>query len=330
MSEQGLIFSNARTKSLENGLLNNMQLARLTEAENLDEAFKILLECGYGGGVSVEDAASFETLLDYEREAATAFLRENCAKGSGLETLLTRVDYHNAKALMKAKYLRLADVGFMLYPDGNVPSALIKECVESDVYDKLPKPMATAMAAIDTAFSEENRSARYIDNLLDRALYEDVFIKLKKISQPILKKYFVTLVDTANLGSFLRVKKIGLGLKFFEEGFLAGGELGIAFYEGLYEATMEQFKEKIRYTSYAGVLNKALEEDNLTLYETAVDNYTLSLFRQERHNMFSIAPVAGYYLAKCTELKVVKLVVAAIKNNVDKALLRQRLRELYA
>ena len=46
--------------------------------------------------------------------------------------------------------------------------------------------------------------------------------------------------------------------------------------------------------------------------------------------MFSVSPIAGFYLAKTVEVKVIKLVITAVKNKVDKKLVKERLRELYA
>ena len=68
----------------------------------------------------------------------------------------------------------------------------------------------------------------------------------------------------------------------------------------------------------------------MVLFEKVADDILLDVFRKERNDMFSVAPIAGYYLAKCTELKVVNTVVSAIKNGIDKKLLAKRLRELYA
>lgn len=331
MSEAGLIYTNARIKSIENSLLTNMQLARLSDAKNLDEAFKVLLECGYGSGIAVDDANSYEKLIDFERSEASAFLKSNIFKGSGLQTLLTKQDYHNAKALMKAKYLRLDKCEFMLYPEGNVELSKLQQAVSTDTYDGLPKFMAGALMEIDKAFANENRNPRLIDNLIDKALYKDIFAALKKVNQKLLTNYFVAIVDTSNISSFLRAKKLGLSFKFVSECFISGGKLSQKFFEDLYESSIEQFKEKIKYTDYNNLIVKAIDsENNLVRFEALTEDYLLSIFRTERHDMFSIAPIAGFYLAKMTELKVVKMVVSAIKNNIDNKLLKQRLRELYA
>ena len=46
--------------------------------------------------------------------------------------------------------------------------------------------------------------------------------------------------------------------------------------------------------------------------------------------MFGVAPVAGYYIAKKTELKAVRMIAVLLKINADKSLIKERLREFYA
>ena len=53
MSE-AYLYENARVKSLENRLIVGQQLQRLLEASSKEEAFKLLVEFGIGGGINVE------------------------------------------------------------------------------------------------------------------------------------------------------------------------------------------------------------------------------------------------------------------------------------
>lgn len=62
----------------------------------------------------------------------------------------------------------------------------------------------------------------------------------------------------------------------------------------------------------------------------ASENALLKEWKDTDFDMFSIAPIVAYYLTKKTELKVVKLIVAGIKNHVDPQIIKERMRELYA
>ncbi|MEG2453530.1 MAG: V-type ATPase subunit, partial [Clostridia bacterium] len=158
-----------------------------------------------------------------------------------------------------------------------------------------------------------------------------IYVTIKASGQKPLQDYFTAWVDTTNIASFIRSKRLGLESKFFNEVFVDNGSLRRELFSDLYDASIEQFKEKTKYTPYGALVNKAVEDENgLVKFETAVDNYLIDIFKNSKYDMFSVAPIAGYYVGQVTEIKVVKLVISCIKNNVDKQLLKQRLRELYA
>jgi len=69
---------------------------------------------------------------------------------------------------------------------------------------------------------------------------------------------------------------------------------------------------------------------NIVALEVSIDNDLLKMFRDEYNDMFSIAPIVNYYLTRRTEIKLTKLIVAGIKNHVDPAIIRERMREIYA
>ena len=126
-----LLYVNARIKSLENGLLSSLQINRLADAESVSEACKILQECGFSNGLQIDDYKSYENLIAAREREATSFFKENVVEKSGMEAVLLKNDYHNAKVLIKAKYLRLSDVSDMILPDG----LLDAEKMKGDIFD---------------------------------------------------------------------------------------------------------------------------------------------------------------------------------------------------
>lgn len=325
-----LLYVNARVKSLENNMLSQVQLSRLIDADSVSDAFKILQECGYGQGVAIEDFRSYEHIIAEREREATRFFKENLIEKTGLDAVIVRNDYHNAKVLIKAKYMRLDNVEDMLLPDGLYSSAKMKDDIFNDDYAALPEKMAEALDGIDVAFADGNRSPRYIDVSLDRAMYKDMWARVKKYKQQVLIDWLTFTVDTDNLSAFIRSKKLGLDLAYFKDGFIYGGRLSYDWYAPLFDASADAFREKAKYTDYGELCAAALEKNGLVSFETAVDNRINKMFKDNKYDLFSVAPIVGYYLGQLTEIKVVKLAVSALKNNLDRALLRQRLRELYA
>ena len=74
MSE-AYLYENARVKSLENRLIVGQQLQRLLEASSKEEAFKLLVEFGIGGGINVE-GTDFDALFEAEEKSIASLMRE--------------------------------------------------------------------------------------------------------------------------------------------------------------------------------------------------------------------------------------------------------------
>lgn len=326
-----LLYVNARIKSLENGLISPMQLSRLTDADTLADAYKILQECGYGAGLAIDDYRSFENLISAKEREATEFFKENLIEKTGLDAVLLKNDYHNAKVLIKAKYLRLDDVADILMPDGNYSAADMKANIFDDEYDKYPKDMAEALDKVDVAFADGNRSPRFIDITLDKAMYKDMGARIRKYKQQVLVDWLTQTTDTANISAFVRCRRLGLDAEYFAEGFIEGGKLDKDLFVSLFDAGNDAVKDKMKYTDYGDLVALAFDEDSgLVRFETAIDNRVVKLLKDNKYDMFSVAPILGFYFGQLTEIKAIKLTMSTIKNKLDKTLLKQRLRELYA
>jgi len=324
--KDGLIFANARAKGKESGLLSKERLARMIEAKSLSDAVRILLEVNYAGGFIPEND-DFYSLLNEEERLVTDFVRETVPKGAGFECFFLRNDYHNIKVLFKVKFGSIIDYQSMVLPDGNYSFAYLKERFDAGKLD-FSENISEACETINRAFETGNGSPRLIDVTLDKALYADINSMLSKNADKYIKQYFEAFVDSANAASFVRTNKIGAGINFFKEGFLEGGTI-----------TLKQFEEcgtdgakLIRLLSGSELKNfyDKLFEDDLAAYETAQDEFLLSIFFINKTDMFSIAPILGYYLAKLNEIKVIRVVLVCIKNNVPPEVTRRRIRQLYA
>ncbi len=327
-----LEFANARVKSLENNLLTTDKIIRMVDCATLDEAVKILAESNYGGGIGIDNPRNFDRILNAEEKSVTEFVKEVMPSGYGLECFLLKNDYHNAKAFVKAKYSSIKDAAVMLKPSGTIAAEKLEEGIMSDNYGDMPKPMEDALNAIDYAFVNGARSPRKVDIMLDRAMFKDIFSRLAKAKPTVISEYFVLLADLTNISAMVRSKRSDMSIKLFEESFVAGGKLSWEKLASLYESNLESAADAMRYSDYSQAFYKLAEDKSgaLIKYEAYMDNLLLSVFRKERHNMFSPAPIAGYYLGKLTEMKVAKLILVCINNNVEKSIIRQRLRELYA
>lgn len=324
--KEGLIFANSRAKAKEMNLLSEERLQRMMECKNVSDAIRILIEVNYAGGMVVEDN-NFYALLAEEENIVTAFVREVAPENVGFECFFLKNDYHNLKALLKAKYGKIEDITPLILPDGNYPFARLKEWLDSDKLYFSPF-VEEAIKNISKAFETGNGSPRLIDVEMDRAMFKDMADRLNKVNDKYIKQYFVTLIDSTNVLTYLRVKKINAGFAFFASNYVEGGSFTLKQFEDL---NMDEAKliKMLSGTVYKEFYDKISDSD-LSTFETMQDNYLLKIFSINKTDMFSVAPIVGYYLAKLNEIKVLRVVLVCIKNKVSLEEMKKRVRLLYA
>ncbi len=317
-----LIYAASIARSLENTLLGSEKITRMVFAENYEAAVKILQESGFGnmsdGGVDGMIAAEEVKLARFMKEAGGI---------KGLSGFALTNDYHNAKALMKAKYGGISDPSFMLAPAGEIDVDLLKDAVMNDSYDALFPRLAQALTHIDVYFASNPHSGRYIDEVLDKAMYAHILEVSKKVKS--VEKYWVTEIDYANVESLLRIKKAGGRESEFKSAFISGGSIGEDALCALFEEEEAVVEEKLKYTSVSRGMAEYASTKSFARLEACKDNAQLEIFKADRYDVFSVAPIAGYYVAKKSELKAVKMITTLQKIGADKSLIKERLREFY-
>lgn len=323
--KDGLIFANARAKAKELNLFTEERLHRMMESKTLDEAVRILIEVNYAGGM-VTDANNFYDLLNEEERIVTSFVREVAPANIGFECLFMRNDYHNIKVLLKAKYGKIGNIDDMFLPDGNIKLNDLKTKAENNTFDFNPF-IIQAVAIIDKAFESGKMSPRIIDTEIDKAMYKDINNKLQQNSDKYIKEYFVTLIDSINIATYLRTVKIKATYAFFESNYIEGGTITAEQFKG-YNMDTSKLAHSLAGTQYKVFFDKIIDND-MSAYETAQDNYLLKIFATNKTDMFSVAPIVGYYLAKLNEIKVIRVVLVCIKNKVPSEEMKKRVRELY-
>ena len=311
MANSSLVYSNARVKAMENTFLSNEKIVRMAYSDSLEEGVKVLLESAYGGGIIVE-TKDYEALLQAEEKKISEFILDAMPKDKGMESFLIKNDYHNLKALVKGKYMRLDNVDFMLMPKGLLDIDELKEKVLGDDYSGLSKNMSAALLAIDGARADGKLSPRFIDVTLEKVCYREIFAYLKKVKVPSILTYWQTDADFSNVSSYIRSARCGNG-ELFRQGFIDGGKLDLSFFD----VDQSQFAEKLRYSPYAQIADCVKDLDMVT-FERIWDNTLLSVFKEKRNDIFTVSPIAGFYIAKKIEIKIVRMICILLKNDVDK------------
>lgn len=314
-------YANGIVKTLEKNLLTREKIVRLTDADSVETAVKILLECNYGRDGFTGD---IDKLLFEEENKVTDIFKELMPSGYALETFVYASDYHNAKACYKSKIVGKPN------PSALRPSGLfdVQSAFETENYRTLPTRMCEAIAYLDELNQKGQITGATIDNVFDKAYYKNVFDDLAKAKKSVVNEYFVLQVDSLNIKNFARCKKIGLDFSEYRKCFIDGGKTDLKKLETIYSLSLAECKEKMKFGDYAE--DFSVLSGDYSAYETFADNRLIKLFKNQKSDMFSPSPVLGYYLGKLCELKVVRTVLTCKANKLDRNEIRKRIRETYA
>lgn len=330
MVQKSTLYASARVKALENRLISRDRFIRMLEAPGADDVLKILYEISYAEGIVISNPAEYQKLLDIELMSLISLFESICPDEFVLHCFLKKYDYHNAKALVKAKLLKITDTAFMTYEKGLLPAEILKDYINSDKYILMPKPMAAAINKIDTVFASSTVNPRLIDIILNKAMYEDISLELLKVKDNDIRDYFISEIDITNLLTAIKCRVLQMNIKEYEEQFINGGSLNIKTFSPIIESTLESAVEQLRHTKYFNIIESSINNigNNFTEIETALDNYLFTFYKNKRNDISSIYPLLNYYLIKQSELKNVKLIFTGIIGGADKAEIKKRLRTI--
>lgn len=318
------VFQNAQIKSRESKLLTLQGVQRLFDAQNVKDAMKVVIELGLANGMTTEDE-DFDTVFKNEEENLCTLLKEMNVKGA-LDVFLLENDYVNLKIASKAYATKSDDAHFL--PDGLYETQKIVEALSAEEIVGFDKHFLSAIKGVSEILNGENPNPRAIDNYLDKKMYEHIFSSVSKSGKE-AKAYYEKKVDFANIGAFARAQKLGLDEEFFRACFIEGGKIPLAKFTEQ-DTTLDAFALNMKGTEFEKIASDLAQSKNVVAFEVASENALLKEWKDADFDMFSIAPIVAYYLTKKTELKVVKLIVAGIKNHVDPQIIKERMRELYA
>ena len=210
---------------MENALLERERMDRMLEAGTVEEAAKVLTECGYPELQAV-NVDTVDAMLAQAREELFGTLNDLAPDGEILDVFKVKYDYHNAKAMLKCEALGL-DPERLLVDTGRVAPETLAEAVKRSEFTDLPKVMADAIVEARAVLGK-TRDPQRSDMILDQAYFQEMEQLAKDSGSQFLLGYVQMLVDAANLRSVVRVLRMGRDADFLATVLFPGGAIPAA------------------------------------------------------------------------------------------------------
>lgn len=315
-------YTNGVIAAREKYLLKD-KIYRLCEL-TAEDAFRALVESGFGAGAFVESVYEYEKLIEAEEASLDGFIREYAPSQAEKAYLLSPRDFHNAKALVKAAYLK-TDAEKLLAPEGLISIEKLSKCVENGDFSPLKTDNVALATACEeaTALLAETPSGAKVGEIFEKALYGYLqgVAKRKKA----LKKLLTAKVDMTNILIALRCGEKELAKdKYLPVGSLKNEELTMLFEDG------EKAKKAFGKTSYAEFVNacfSAKEKGSpMTQAEKLVGGYEAEYFAKRRYELVKNEPFLYYVYRRRIENANVRIVFACLLAGMNEREIRARLR----
>ncbi len=299
------------------------KISKLCEG-SAEEAFRGITESGFGKGADAVTVYDYEKLLCADESDTDAFIREY---GGAAEKnyLLSPRDFHNAKALFKARYLGTG-ADKMLAPEGLFQVDEISRCIEEDDYKPLGGELEKACRKAAELMAQEDRqiSGAEIGAIFEQAQYNHLAkVCAKNLT---LKKLLSKKADMTNILTAMRSQSAEQA----EKNYVGGGKLKAAELNGLFDTDTEKVEALFEKAGLGGFLKICLEAKAggkpLTEAELIRDNVECDYLSANKYELKRSQPFLYYVLRRRAENANVRILFVCLLAGMDESAIKRRLR----
>ena len=318
-----LLYTGGVIAAVEKYLLKD-KISKLCEV-SAEEALRTLTESGFGKGVEVASVYDYEKLVAADEADIDAFIHEYAPSRAEAEYLLSPRDFHNAKALLKAYYLKL-DVEKMLAPEGLISVNEIYDCIKQGDYGSLGD-VGKALEEAAALFGEEGNaeaSGAEIGAIFEKAQYAHFAHIFKKNQR--LKILLAAKADMTNILSALRSPDAEVAAKYYVE----GGKLSEKQLSALFDEDLDKAENCLNSTPYAEFVKKCFADKKaglpLTSAERLAESYEGEYFSAKKYELQKNQPFLYYVFRRRTENANVRILMACLLAGMNENEIKRRLR----
>ncbi|MHC4617781.1 MAG: V-type ATPase subunit [Planctomycetota bacterium] len=317
-------FQTAQVRALEIQMLPHATLVDMANATNFQQAADLLSATEYNLPHAGERFAEVEQLLKERRMAVRDLFAALCIDEPIVELFRTRDDFANLRLALR-RTLTEKPVGTDYSNQGNVPPEQFEQVFERQDYSLFPDHMQQAADRAVLAYYQD-KDIRRIDYAIDAVQAERNLTQAHRLESVFLIGLFRIQSDLTNIRTMLR-------LKFTEAEqrniFLPGGYIELEHLERGRDLAYEQLPVLFFATPYhrlveTGARYLASNKSFLKL-EQQCQEHLAGFLKTTIQITAGPQPVIAYLLSKENEIRTVRLILTAKKNNLDTKLILDRI-----
>jgi V/A-type H+/Na+-transporting ATPase subunit C len=333
-NKEDYIFASSCVRGKEKNLLDAKIITKMIGAKSKQEAIRALSDLGYAVEETTRtlDSAAVDAMLSLELSKTYQQVVSTLPDQRALDTLLLVYDYHNIKAIIKGE-LAETDPSDAIVDIGVFPRDILSQMIKEREFTIMPFMMKSAIQYAFENFAK-TKDPQHIDFILDRACYLNMKAEAEKTGCAFLQDYVTLLIDAINVKTFARIREMKADWIAFNKVFLPGGKIAESIFVGGFEEDYSHFAEKLRpYHTFEDVMAKGglqlSETGRFTELERLCDDAIIEFASRAKYVPYGLEVPAAYLIAKEGEIRLVRIILAAIDQGLTVEQLTSRLRRTY-
>ncbi len=326
-------FETAQVRALEMQMLSPAALLDMANAENFEAAVDLLASTEYALPSAGRNFAELEDTLRLRRSAVRELFAELMIDKPIVELFKTRDDFANLRLAVR-RTLTEKPLGTDYSSDGNFPPEQFEQVFEEENYALFPDYMAEAVEQAVLAYYQ-NKDIRRIDYAIDRLQAEYNLKKARRLKSVFLLGLFRIQIDLTNIRTMLRLKftpsLTGAGFTESEQRnvLLKGGFIALERLKDGLDIGYEAVGPLFFVTPYHRVVetgaNYLMSDKSFLRAEQQCTEHLTGFLKSTIQITAGPQPIIAFLLMKENEIRTVRLILTAKKNNLATQLILDRL-----
>jgi len=318
------VYQSAQVRVLEMQVLTRATFHDMANAQNFQAAADLLSSTEYSIQHTGKSFTEIENVLSQRRSTVRLLFEELIIDKPFVHLFRTRDDFANLRLAVR-RTLTEKPVGTDYSPDGNVPPELFEEVFEQENYNLLPDYMADAVEQAVLAYYR-NKQIPDIDHAIDAAQAQYNHRQALRLKSIFLLALFRIQVDLTNIRTMLRLKFTEAEQRnvFLKGGFIELERLQRGIEIG-YEAVAPLFFVTPYYRLVEASAAYLSSDKSFLKLEQQCEQHLTGFLKSTVQITTGPQPIIAYLLLKENEIRNVRLILTAKKNNLDTKLILDRI-----
>ena len=321
-------FQTAQVRVLEMRMLSRATFLDMANAENFEQAADLLSAGEYALPQAGRSFTEVEGILRAGRSAVRELFADLIIDEPIVQLFRTQDDFANLRLAVR-RTLTEKPLGTDYSDDGNVPPEQFEQVFEEENYSELPDYMAEAVERAVLAYYR-NKEIREIDHAIDSAQAEYNLKIARRLKSIFLLGLFRIQIDLTNIRTMLRLKFTESEDLFPPDNiFLKGGFLELERIKRGLDVGYESLGPLFFVTPYHRLVEAGagylISDKSFLRVEQQCEEHLIGFLKSTIQITTGPQPIIAYLLLKENEIRTVRLILTAKKNNLDTKLILDRL-----